>query len=341
VSWDSTCAAATAENGGEQLCVGFGFVCTTSTLGAPGRFTFEGAGIMLVSHGQVAKSGFTAPAMAPQPSPIDVLGDMFTAVIAATNAPGRAHLADVVEYCHARRALGLDTRAMPVVFYTQTDVHLQAITLRHLPHAPHLRLPPGGSEGEGRKASNSISNFAHPAFEEQTLAHRMDPETRVAYVRTRYHLDRLELAALGAQYLDYLEDPSVHPEPQPSQGEDICSRPCPLGEAHFNPQLGKHDYEEEFLMGESADADSFYTDEEDNDDDENDEDDSDSDAGSEYTEMSLVTQESDAVEIFSGNQLERFQTAQLQWAREQTSKPSDAEAALSESQSAYRSWKHS
>jgi hypothetical protein len=105
--------------------------------------------------------------------------------------------------------------------------------------------------------------------------------------------------------------------------------------------LGKHDYEEEFLMGESADADSFYTDEEDDDDDENDEDDSDSDAGSEYTEMSLVTQESDAVEIFSGNQLERFQTPQLQWGREQTSKSSDAEASHSESQSVDSTWERS
>lgn len=62
---------------------------------------------------------------------IDALGVVFTDVIAATNAAGREYLGDVVEYCHSRRAMGLDTRAMPVVFYTQTDEALQTIATRH------------------------------------------------------------------------------------------------------------------------------------------------------------------------------------------------------------------
>jgi hypothetical protein len=296
----------------------------------------------------------------PPPAPIDVLGDMFTAVIAATNAPGRAYLADVVEYCHARRALGLDTRAMPVVFYTQTDAHLQAVTLPHMrcdsslfstSSLPSSRLSTRGLELQEQQHHTTASQplgppnkgiiapspeFGHPAFEEQTLTNRMDSESRIAYVRTRYHLDRSELSALGARYLDHLEDPAICPEPPrvSSHGDVWRNGRCPFSETHLNLQLGKHDYEEDFLMGDSGDGDSVYSHEDEDDEDEDDvnnvedeetsgDDDSDDDeAESEYTEMSLVTRES-SVEISNANQLWAHQPFQVSWAREQTSKAND------------------
>lgn len=284
-----------------------------------------------------------------QPSPaaqqsdvdIDLLGDLFTSVIAATNAPGRAHLADVVEYCHARRALGLDTRAMPVVFYTQTDTALQA---RAAPYIPALeavfafeysgtaladRKVPSRSSGVDTAGTSESIFASDPRFSERALIDAMNIEVRTAYTRARYHCDRADLADFGAPYITHLENPDQVPEPtpqiprpSPQAGSTVFARsidavPDPNSEHNQNQnhvhlcyhrfshgnmsggenthanggelhahtdilhRLGEFDYQSEFdYYGDDA---SYYSgDEDDEDDDE-----------SAYTEMSLITQESD------------------------------------------------
>lgn len=157
-------------------------------------------------------------------SPPDVangrcLGAMFTAIVAAIDVPGRQKLADIVEYCHTRRALGLDSRALPVLFYQTRDQVLQHIATEHLAHIhanfPQCRLC-------GRLACPHCSHLYIQRCEhhmplndchllsEQYLLSIMDDDTRREYVRARYYGERHEIAEIGYRYLLHLANPDVN-----------------------------------------------------------------------------------------------------------------------------------
>lgn len=153
---------------------------------------------------------------------------MFSDIVNALDSNSRVELADIVEYCHTRRALGLDSRALPVLFYRVRDDVLQNVARQHMPAARsercacfHARLDGARGECSCDKAELCPAKEAPvqlgrqralsecKGLTELALSQRMDSETKMAYVRARYYGDKLLCAEVGYRYLVHLEHPEL------------------------------------------------------------------------------------------------------------------------------------
>lgn len=189
---------------------------------------------------------------------------MFTSIVSAMDISGRQKLADVVEYCHTRRALGLDSRALPVLFYQLRDHVLQQMATDHLQHIrstfPQCRLCgrlrcPYCSHlyNEYRKSHTPLNDSK--ILTENSLLSIMDEETKKEYILAKFYGNRRETIEVGYRYLLHLTYPDkplketirqLPPLSPEDEARIAAARAQHSDDEYFDDDDSQSDYEDSF-----------------------------------------------------------------------------------------------